>query len=68
MNEVHFVDTTLRDGTQSLWAESMTTGMMLPVAERMDQAGFEAMAKTGDDTLLFPDDMAHDWDEAEWAW
>ena len=32
------------------------------------EAGFEAMAKTGDDTLLFPDDMAHDWDEAEWAW
>ena len=32
------------------------------------EAEFEAMAKTGDDTPLFPDDMAHDWDEAEWAW
>jgi oxaloacetate decarboxylase alpha subunit len=43
MNEISFVDTTLRDGHQSLWAEGMTTGMMLPIAERMDQAGFESM-------------------------
>lgn len=43
MNEFHFVDTTLRDGPQSLWAESMTTGMMLPIASRIDRAGFEAI-------------------------
>ena len=43
MSEIRFVDTTLRDGHQSLWAENMTTGMMLPVAERMDHAGFEAI-------------------------
>ena len=43
MNEIGFVDTTLRDGQQSLWAERMTTGMMLSVAERMDNAGFEAI-------------------------
>jgi oxaloacetate decarboxylase alpha subunit len=43
MEEIHFVDTTIRDGHQSLWAENMTTGMMLPVAERMDNAGFEAI-------------------------
>jgi oxaloacetate decarboxylase alpha subunit len=43
MSEIYFVDTTLRDGHQSLWAEGMTTGMMLPVAERMDHAGFDAM-------------------------
>ena len=43
MNEVHFVDTTLRDGPQSLWAESMRTGMMLPIASRIDRAGFEAI-------------------------
>jgi oxaloacetate decarboxylase (Na+ extruding) subunit alpha len=42
-NRIRFVDTTLRDGHQSLWAENMTTGMMLPIAERMDQAGFEAI-------------------------
>ncbi len=43
MSEIRFVDTTLRDGHQSLWAENMTTGMMLPIAERMDRAGFEAI-------------------------
>ena len=43
MNEIGFVDTTLRDGQQSLWAERMTTSMMLCVAEQMDNAGFEAI-------------------------
>jgi oxaloacetate decarboxylase (Na+ extruding) subunit alpha len=42
-NEVSFIDTTLRDGQQSLWAEAMTTGMMLPVAEQMDRAGFTSI-------------------------
>ncbi|MSP40246.1 MAG: carboxylase [Deltaproteobacteria bacterium] len=41
--QIHFVDTTLRDGQLSLWASNMTTGMMLPVAERLDRAGFEAI-------------------------
>jgi oxaloacetate decarboxylase (Na+ extruding) subunit alpha len=40
---VFFVDTTLRDGQLSLWASNMTTGMMLPVAERLDRAGFQAI-------------------------
>jgi oxaloacetate decarboxylase (Na+ extruding) subunit alpha len=40
---IKFVDTTIRDGHQSLWAENMTTGMMLPMAERMDRAGFDAI-------------------------
>jgi oxaloacetate decarboxylase alpha subunit len=43
MTEIRFVDTTLRDGHLSLWASGMTTGMMLPIAERMNRAGFEAM-------------------------
>jgi oxaloacetate decarboxylase alpha subunit len=43
MDTIHFVDTTLRDGHQSLWAEQMTTGMMLPVAKQMDEAGFDAI-------------------------
>ncbi len=43
MTEVRFVDTTLRDGQQSLWAYGMRTGMMIPVAEQMDYAGFEAI-------------------------
>src|SRR5205823_12744906 len=44
---VRFVDTTLRDGQQSLWAYGMRTGMMLPVAAQMDQAGFEAIELGG---------------------
>jgi len=43
MSEIKFVDTTLRDGQASLWAENMRTGMMLLVAEQLDNAGFEAM-------------------------
>jgi oxaloacetate decarboxylase (Na+ extruding) subunit alpha len=43
MDQVTFVDTTFRDGHASLWAEGMTTGMMLPVATQMDAAGFKSM-------------------------
>jgi oxaloacetate decarboxylase alpha subunit len=43
MSEIHFVDTTLRDGNQSLWALNMKTGAMLAIAEQMDQAGFDSM-------------------------
>ena len=43
MSEIHFVDTTLRDGQMSLWATRMRTGMMLPIVERMDEAGFDAI-------------------------
>jgi oxaloacetate decarboxylase alpha subunit len=43
LKEVHFVDTTFRDGHASLWAEGMTTGMMLSVASEMDRIGFKSM-------------------------
>jgi oxaloacetate decarboxylase alpha subunit len=43
MSEIKFVDTTLRDGQASLWAENMRTGMMLAVADRIDNAGFRAI-------------------------
>ena len=43
MSEIHFIDTTLRDGNQSLWAMNMPIGAMLPIAEQMDHAGFESM-------------------------
>ena len=42
-NTVSFVDTTLRDGHLSLWASNMRTGMMLPIADRLDRAGFEGI-------------------------
>jgi oxaloacetate decarboxylase alpha subunit len=43
MNEIHIVDTTLRDGQLSLWALGMRTGAMLAIAEQMDQCGFQSM-------------------------
>jgi oxaloacetate decarboxylase alpha subunit len=43
MSEIRFVDTTLRDGQASLWAENMRTGMMLAVADRIDNAGYQAI-------------------------
>jgi oxaloacetate decarboxylase (Na+ extruding) subunit alpha len=43
MDDIHFVDTTIRDGHQSLWAERMSTGMMLPIAKNLNQAGFLAI-------------------------
>jgi oxaloacetate decarboxylase alpha subunit len=39
---IRFVDTTLRDGHLSLWASRMTTAMMVPAAERINRAGYEA--------------------------
>jgi oxaloacetate decarboxylase alpha subunit len=43
MSEIHFIDTTLRDGQQSLWALGMKTAAMLPIASQMDRIGFESM-------------------------
>ena len=41
--DVHFIDTTFRDGSQSLWALGLRTGMIEAVAEAMDQAGFDVI-------------------------
>ena len=43
MRQMRFMDTTLRDGHQCLWATRMTTAMMLPIAEKLDRAGFEVI-------------------------
>ena len=43
MNDVNFIDTTIRDGQMSLWATAMRTDMILPVAATMDEAGFAAI-------------------------
>jgi oxaloacetate decarboxylase alpha subunit len=37
---IRLTDDTLRDGQQCLWATRMRTEHMLPIAERMDRAGF----------------------------
>ena len=43
MDDIHIIDTTLRDGQLSLWALGMRTGSMLAIAEQMDQCGFQSM-------------------------
>jgi len=40
---IRLTDDTLRDGQQCLWATRMRTEHMLPIAERMDRAGFYAI-------------------------
>ena len=45
--KITFVDTTLRDGHQSLWATRMTTSMMLPIAPMLDDAGYKAVDLMG---------------------
>jgi oxaloacetate decarboxylase alpha subunit len=44
MTSIHFVDTTVRDGNQSLWgATGLRTGMLLRIAPTMDRVGFSAI-------------------------
>lgn len=47
MSEIDFIDTTLRDGHQSLWATRMTTAMMLPIAPVIDRAGYKLIDLMG---------------------
>jgi oxaloacetate decarboxylase alpha subunit len=43
-SSLDFIDTTLRDGNQSLWgATGLRTGMMLEVAPDMDRVGYRAI-------------------------
>lgn len=43
MDEVRFVDTTLRDGAQSLWASRISNSEMLPVMSDLDAAGYDGI-------------------------
>lgn len=36
-SDIRFVDTTVRDGSQSLWAIGMRTDWILPIAQRLDR-------------------------------
>ncbi|MCH6267970.1 pyruvate carboxylase subunit B [Neobacillus citreus] len=40
MRKIKFMDETIRDGQQSLWATRMKAKSMFPIASTMDQAGF----------------------------
>ena len=45
--QIRFLDTTFRDGSQSLWAMGMRGGMMEAVAEDMDRVGFDVIEVPG---------------------
>jgi oxaloacetate decarboxylase (Na+ extruding) subunit alpha len=47
MSHVELLDTTLRDGQQSLWGMRMRAGMALPVADILDRTGFRVIDATG---------------------
>jgi oxaloacetate decarboxylase alpha subunit len=47
MKTIKFIDTTLRDGHQSLWATRMKTAHMVPVAHLLDKAGFQSVELMG---------------------
>lgn len=47
MRKIRVIDTTLRDAHQCLWATRMRTEHMLPVAEKMDRAGFAQIDLAG---------------------
>ncbi|MFH0728446.1 MAG: pyruvate carboxylase subunit B [Pseudomonadota bacterium] len=47
MRKIHFVDQTIRDAQQSLWAYLMSNEMILPIAPVMDEVGFQEIATIG---------------------
>lgn len=56
MQELQFIDTSLRDGNQSLWdATGLTTGDILAIAPHVDRVGFRAVdfiSNSGMDTAI----------------
>ncbi len=50
-NPVRITDTTFRDGHQSTLATRLRTSDMLPIAEKMDEAGFHSMEVWGGATF-----------------
>ncbi|SDY90121.1 oxaloacetate decarboxylase subunit alpha [Tindallia californiensis] len=48
---VKFTDTTYRDAHQSLMATRMSTDVMLPIAEKMDNAGYHSLEMWGGATF-----------------
>ncbi|MEJ2096935.1 MAG: pyruvate carboxylase subunit B [Deltaproteobacteria bacterium] len=47
MKKVSFVDQTIRDAQQSLWAYLMSSDMILPIAPVMDEIGYHEIATVG---------------------
>ncbi|TAN26555.1 MAG: carboxyltransferase [Actinomycetota bacterium] len=63
---VKLVDTTLRDGSQSLWALRMRSGMMIPAIGDIDAAGFEGIEFVVP-SAQFPR-IVRDLNEDPWVW
>jgi oxaloacetate decarboxylase alpha subunit len=40
---INFIDTTMRDGSQSNWAAGMPVGMMDAIMEDVDKVGYSAL-------------------------
>ena len=51
MSGLQIMDTTIRDGQQSLWATRMQIGDMLPILPKMDQVGYWAIEAWGGATF-----------------
>jgi len=47
MRRLGFIDVTLRDGHQCLWATRMTTAMMTPILSAIDRAGYDYVNMLG---------------------
>ena len=66
MSRIKIIDTTLRDGQQSLWAYRMRAEAMLPAARDIDGAGFDAVEFVMA-SAQFPR-AVRDLDENPWDW
>ena len=51
MSKLYIMDTTIRDGQQSLWATRMAVGDMLPILPQMDAVGYWAIEAWGGATF-----------------
>ena len=66
MSRIAIVDTTLRDGQQSLWAYRMRAEAMLPTTRDLDEAGYEGIEFVMP-SAQFPR-AVRDLDENPWDW
>jgi oxaloacetate decarboxylase (Na+ extruding) subunit alpha len=51
MGKIKLTDTTYRDAHQSLMATRMSTDVMIPIAEKMDAAGYHSLEMWGGATF-----------------
>lgn len=54
MKQIKIMDTTLRDGHQSLWATRMRTAEMLPIIKKLDRIGYWSLETWGGATFDVP--------------